>query len=343
MKLLICTQAVDREDPVLGFFHRWIQEFALHAEQVTVICLREGVHNLPANVTVHSLGKERGSRPSVVYALRFLRHVYALRQRYEVVFVHMNPEYVLLGGVLWRLFKKQVTLWYVHRSATWRLRIAMWFVHHVLTASRESFPLATSKLSVLGHGIPIESFTSEARSRERSSVLRIVTIGRVSETKRIQEMIAAIRNLHRQGTPCMFTVIGSPATPADRRYDELLRAELITDPLQDYVRFLGPISHDKVPRALAGYDVFLNLSRTESLDKAVLEALAAGIPVVTTNTAFRPLLEPYRLFVPEAAPAALANAIVQARKIDLAALVQKVQREHSLSQLILRILEVLRS
>ena len=27
MKLLICTQAADRDDPVLGFFYRWIEEF----------------------------------------------------------------------------------------------------------------------------------------------------------------------------------------------------------------------------------------------------------------------------------------------------------------------------
>lgn len=32
MKLLIVTQAVDTEDPVLGFFVRWIEELGKHVE-----------------------------------------------------------------------------------------------------------------------------------------------------------------------------------------------------------------------------------------------------------------------------------------------------------------------
>lgn len=68
MKLLIITQTVNTEDPVLGFFVRWIEEFAKHAETVEVICLKEGSHAfLPSNVRVYSLGKKRGAplTPSV--------------------------------------------------------------------------------------------------------------------------------------------------------------------------------------------------------------------------------------------------------------------------------------
>ena len=57
MRLLICTQTVDLNDPVLGFFHGWIAAFSRHCESVHVICLKEGRHSLPANVFVHSLGK----------------------------------------------------------------------------------------------------------------------------------------------------------------------------------------------------------------------------------------------------------------------------------------------
>ena len=55
MRLLICTQAVDVNDPILGFFVRWIEEFAKHCEKVTVICLRKGEYTLPQNVHVHAL------------------------------------------------------------------------------------------------------------------------------------------------------------------------------------------------------------------------------------------------------------------------------------------------
>ncbi len=40
-RILIVTQTVDTQDPVLGFFVRWIEEFAKHAEELTVICLEK--------------------------------------------------------------------------------------------------------------------------------------------------------------------------------------------------------------------------------------------------------------------------------------------------------------
>ncbi|MCH8889170.1 hypothetical protein IID26_01965, partial [Patescibacteria group bacterium] len=78
MKLLLVTQKVDIDDPILGFFHRWIEEFAKQCEKVTVITLFEGKHNLPENVKVLSLGKESGA-PRLKYVSRFF--TYTWRER----------------------------------------------------------------------------------------------------------------------------------------------------------------------------------------------------------------------------------------------------------------------
>ncbi|MCD5381655.1 MAG: hypothetical protein LR008_03730, partial [Candidatus Pacebacteria bacterium] len=106
MKLLIITQVLDTEHPILGFFHRWVEEFAKHCEQVHVICLQEGRHDLPDNVTVHSLGKESHQTggatlkrtegtgkvvPRVLsrlitkltYILRFYKLIWQLRHEYD--------------------------------------------------------------------------------------------------------------------------------------------------------------------------------------------------------------------------------------------------------------------
>ena len=72
MKLCIVTQSVDTNDAVLGFFNRWISEFAKHADAVTVIVNRVGAYDFPANVAVCSLGKERGAGRIVRY-FRFFR------------------------------------------------------------------------------------------------------------------------------------------------------------------------------------------------------------------------------------------------------------------------------
>src|SRR3989344_4493728 len=120
MRLLVITQKVDRNDPVLGFFHRWIEEFSKHCEKVHVICLKEGVNDLPENVAVHSLGKEEG-KSRITYLWRFYYYVLKYRSQHDAVFVHMNPEYVLLGSLFWKIVGKRIVLWYMHKSVTMML------------------------------------------------------------------------------------------------------------------------------------------------------------------------------------------------------------------------------
>src|SRR5712664_1476031 len=133
--LLIITQKVDKNDDVLGFFHRWLEEFGKHLTPVEVICLFEGEHDFISddqgdrkiqrykNVTVHSLGKERGnSKASQLW--RFWKLAWQLRD-VDRVFVHMNPIYVILGGWLWRLTGKKLYLWYNHPTGTLIARLAV--------------------------------------------------------------------------------------------------------------------------------------------------------------------------------------------------------------------------
>ena len=113
MNLLILTQKVDKNDAILGFFHSWILEFAKNYEKVTVICLYEGEHNLPNNVKVLSLGKEKGVS-KITYLYNFYKFIFQERKNYDKVFVHMNQIYIILGGLFWKLSGKEIGLWYAH-------------------------------------------------------------------------------------------------------------------------------------------------------------------------------------------------------------------------------------
>ena len=62
MRLLICTQAIDRNDPALGFFVSWVREFAAHFEKITVeplaseTCFRLGERGLQKAQIAHAMG-----------------------------------------------------------------------------------------------------------------------------------------------------------------------------------------------------------------------------------------------------------------------------------------------
>jgi glycosyltransferase involved in cell wall biosynthesis len=338
MRLLIVTQTLDPDDSTLGFFVEWIKSFAQHVTAIEVISLKKGVFNLPANVRVHSLGKEIKPASSWVYAWRFLKLAWQLRHNYDAVFVHMNPEYVVVAGWLWRLLRKRTVLWYVHRSVNVRLRIAVIFAHAVATASVESFRLSTRKVRVLGHGISLSH--SPSRSPEIGR-LRILTIGRISPTKRVLEMLQAVKLLHERGFPVEFSVVGGFSTQQEYEYQQILTAYVQDSGLRDVVHFRGSVPHQQIATVLADADVFLNLSATGSLDKAVLEAIAMGVAPVTSNEAFKTLLSPYGLYVASNDPVTISEVIPKAPEKDLQTLQKSVARDYALENLIPRLVKVL--
>lgn len=340
MRLLLITQTIDREDSALGFFHRWVIEFARQFDSVSVICLREGSHALPENVRVYSLGKEKGiSR--LGYLRRFYSLIFSLRGDYDAVFVHMNPEYVVLGGLFWRLWRKKVVLWYLHKSVDLKLRAATLFAHVVATGSKESFRIPSGKVQIIGHGIDVDQFAPR-EAKETSEIFSIVTAGRISPSKDYETLLRAVADVPR----AELTVIGAPATESDVKYESALKVLVESLGLEEKVVFRGPVSHDDVVGFICSADVFVNTSKTGSLDKAVLEAMSCGVPPLTSNTAFADMLGPYGLMFREGDAGDLAAKLsgLEAQKLELPSLGMRLRdivvRHHGLPQLVGKIKQI---
>ncbi len=114
--------------------------------------------------------------------------------------------------------------------------------------------------------------------------------------------------------------------------------------IPDKVEFLGPKPNTEIPKYLARSDLFINMSGTGSLDKAVLEAIACGCLSLTSNEAFKEVL-PADLIVERDKPAKLAENIkyllnlpedkIKKLKDDLRA---EVVRNHNLDNLVKKII-----
>lgn len=291
MKLLIITQVIDTEHPILGFFHRWVEEFAKNCEQIHVICLQEGKHSLPANVTVHSLGKEAG-KSRVVYLYRFYKLIWQLRHEYDNVFVHMNQIYVILGAPFWRAWGKKVGLWYVHRQVTLLLKIATLFAHRIFSSSPESFLIKTEKVCFLGHGIDLKKFNIKAPLK-KPGVFVVAHVGRITKIKNIDILIEAARNLSADDISYKFLLYGNSVTSDECRYQERILSMIKAYNLEDVVIFKGSVRNEDIVSVLQEADVTVNLTPTGGMDKAVIESAAAGTPVITSNEAFKDFLGAY--------------------------------------------------
>lgn len=272
MRLLVVTQAVDKDDPVLGFFHRWLEAFSAEFDRIEVICLREGRHALPANVRVHTLGKEKGAG-RLFRAARFYMHLWKLRRAYDAVFVHMNPEYLALAGAWWRLAGKRAGLWYTHKSVDLKLRVAELWADVVFTASKESFRLPSAKVRVMGHGIDASFWTPDPTVFRGAALL---SVGRLMPAKRHD---LAIRVAREERVPLRIAGTG----PEQQRLAALARE------LGANVTFLGSCGEETLRDEYRRAARLIHRSETGSLDKVVLEAAACGCPVDSTDPAIRAL------------------------------------------------------
>jgi glycosyltransferase involved in cell wall biosynthesis len=317
MKLLVITQKVDQADSNLGSFHEWLRRLSLRLEKLTVICLQKGSYDLPSNVEVLTLGKESGEL-RLKYLINFYRYIVSRRAEYDGVWVHMNQIYVILGGLLWKFWKKPMLLWYVHRSVTWQLRLAEKLVDHIFTTSLESFRLPSTKVSYVGHGINTEAFLPVASLSVHP--LKLVTVGRITRSKDLTTLIRGVIAAaeHLPVGDCHFSIVGTPILPDDRAYLAELKALVAELKAEKIVTFNGAIAYAELPAFLQQQSVFLHASQTGSVDKAVLEPLAVGLVVVTSSEAFGAL-----------AQKGLVHGYKQGSYRELAATIQRIYVSNS--------------
>jgi glycosyltransferase involved in cell wall biosynthesis len=286
-KMLIITQKVDINDPVLGFFHRWIVEFSKHFDTLLVICLYKGQYSLPNNVRVLSMGKEDGDS-RIKYIKNLYKYIWKERNNYDEVFVHMNPIYVLLGVFFWKMNNKDIFLWYTHKNVDLKLRLAEKFVKNIFTASKASFRIKSDKVIVTGHGIDISSFPKKELSN--SDNYNILTLGRISQTKNQLILIRVMKNILDRGFKSRLVIVGDSITKKDEIYKNLVIKEIDRLKLNDMVSMVGSVKPSDIYKYYSKADLFVNLSNTGSMDKTILEAMASQTKILTSNEAFKDIL-----------------------------------------------------
>ena len=305
MKLLIVTQAVDTEDPVLGFFVGWITELSKHTERIEVICLKEGKHELPQNVRVHSLGKEHGAAKSATFAWRFLRLAWQLRGNYDAAFVHMNQEYILTAGWLWKLLGKRVYLWRNHYAGSWLTDVAAAFCTKVFCTSQYSYTVKYAKTVLMPVGIDTNLFKPEG-SRVPHSIL---FLARMAPSKHPDILIEALGLLKKKGIVFTASFYGLPAL-GDEQYYTQLKSRTEALELSSEVQFHEAVRNADTPKIYAAHEICVNLSPSGMFDKTIFEAAAAGCLSLTSNKNLEHVVDS-RLWYQEGSSTQLTSKLTQ--------------------------------
>lgn len=286
MKILVVTQVVDIHNTTLGFFHRWLEELSMRFESVEVICLYEGQHNLPTNVHIHSLGKEKGySRAK--YVIYFFKYIWRLRTSYDAVFVHMNQEYIVLGGMFWKILGKKIFFWRNHPYGNLWTRVAVFFSDQVFCTADKSFTIRYKKTHLMPAGVDTSIFSIDTKVKKQKNSLLL--FGRISPVKHIEKAIDATALLLAKGIPVELSIVGD-WLPRDIEYVEGLKKRLVEACVEPSVAFIRGVDFVNAPKTYQNHEIFLNFTESGSFDKTVIEALACGAKVLVSNTSMQNIL-----------------------------------------------------
>lgn len=337
MRILIVTQKVDRSDPILGFFHRWIEEFASQCESVIVIGQKVGEHSFPENVMVLSLGKERGAW-RIRQVLRYRWLLFTWRKQYDAILIHMTPIWAVIGWRAVVLLRKRMYLWYEARGARWPLKFALRLVRKVFSASHAGMPIETRKSVITGHGIDTEIFTLGKGLRDPD---RVIAVGRVTASKQLHVIFGAFAKLPRA---YRLSIYGHAITAADHTLLRTLEHEDQMRGIEGRVD-ISSVPHDEMVHRFQTAALMLHASRT-SLDKALLEAMACGCLVVSCSEAARDVLPAECRATPDAM-ADRAKTLLRLPEVEQDALRHRLRtvvvQNHSLHRLVRRLVSEMKA
>lgn len=340
----IC-KAVDESHPALANQVRWIRALAdqPRVRHVYVLTPRRGSATLPANVTVRTFGGRSRLR---------LRHLGSGFARELLRSSSVDLFFIAQGGpypallLPWRILTgRPVFHWKAMPLVTARMRFyARWCDDLIFTATRESLPLDSDKVRVIGHGIDTSLFDI----REERPSRDLVAVTRVAPIKRLDEVVRAVAECKRAfGSSYTLDIVG-PCDSKSRDY-RLRLLQLIGElGLEGSVRLLGTVEHRDLPVLLAKYRAAINFSDT-AFDKASGEVMASGLPLITTNGPAAEVIPPSlatQLVAPREdaqAQAAVIDEVLRwddTRRLDVGSRLRDViVKNHNLDSLFSKVLE----
>jgi glycosyltransferase involved in cell wall biosynthesis len=221
----------------------------------------------------------------------------------------------------------------------------------IVTSTKEGFRIKSQKVIITGQGIDTDRFRPAERRDESRNKHVILSVGRISPVKDYETLIRAADILvNKKGMDNLeFIIAGGVPIPSQQAYYKKIVKLAQELRLAERLKFVGLIPHTEVVDYYQACDLFVNTSQTGSMDKAVLEAMACGKPVLTSNEAFTEVLADYAdllLFAPER-PEELAEKIHgllqmdDLEKVQLGASLRKiVETNHSVNHLMDRLVAV---
>ncbi|TQD33824.1 glycosyltransferase family 4 protein [Haloflavibacter putidus] len=175
---------------------------------------------------------------------------------------------------------------YTKKNAAWSKR---WFLKSMLSSHiaydnpemEQAFfssIVLKNKISFIPHGVDTKLFRPlDSSKSSNNSKFNMCCIGNIGENKNQLFLIKALRNLP---SDIYLNLYGR----AETVYLKKLEKYIVELDLENRVHFKGFVKNHELPRVLNEQDLFVLASKKEGLPVSILEALACGVPVLTSDS-----------------------------------------------------------
>lgn len=151
----------------------------------------------------------------------------------------------------------------------------------------QSLGIPAEKIQVVGNGVDTEKFfavdkqAARAKLNLAADVPVLISVGGLVERKGFHRVIDCLPGLLARYPTLQYLIVGGASAEGDMRAE--LAAQVARLGLNAQVKFLGALPSGELRVPLSAADVFVLATRNEGWANVFLEAMACGLPVITTD------------------------------------------------------------
>jgi len=159
---------------------------------------------------------------------------------------------------------------------------AIWKKASALVANSEGLKnralkfMPSAEIDVIPNGVELERF-NPAQTTSESQTIRLLTVGRLSVTKRMDILINAVDILKNKGCKILLKIVGGGQT------QQKLKQIVNEKKLDNIIEIAGRIDAEDMPRVYRQNNIFISASKLEGMSNAMLEAMASGLPIIAAR------------------------------------------------------------